>query len=176
MVPSAPVQMALSAILPVSNLHAFERFHMGIALLALSGLFQGFGRFNPSVASAARAPRVPRALTLVRSSARTSLRPALRPIWTTRPTPCPLTGIALPTLPHRAKAKTGGSVGAAAASAVAVAAAGALAAAPTLRVLCVTDPGPRAKGVGRMRISGRMADVCAELDRLAALEAKQARI
>ena len=29
---------------------------------------------------------------------------------------------------------------------------------------------------GRMVISGRMADVCAELDRLAALEAAQARV
>jgi hypothetical protein len=38
-----------------------------------------------------------------------------------------------------------------------------------LRVLRVIDAQP--SGVGRMRISGRMADVCAELDRLAALEA-----
>ena len=40
-----------------------------------------------------------------------------------------------------------------------------------LRVLRVVDgPQPRANA-GRMLISGRMADVCAELDRLAALEA-----
>jgi hypothetical protein len=38
-----------------------------------------------------------------------------------------------------------------------------------LRVLRVMDA--QQSGVGRMRISGRMADVCAELDRLAALEA-----
>jgi hypothetical protein len=38
-----------------------------------------------------------------------------------------------------------------------------------LRVLRVMDAQP--SGTGRMRISGRMADVCAELDRLAALEA-----
>jgi hypothetical protein len=39
-----------------------------------------------------------------------------------------------------------------------------------LRVLRVVEPSaPRA--AGRMVISGRMADVCAELDRLAALEA-----
>ena len=36
-----------------------------------------------------------------------------------------------------------------------------------LRVVRVLDGG---KGVGRMVISGRMADVCAELDRLAAYE------
>jgi hypothetical protein len=30
---------------------------------------------------------------------------------------------------------------------------------------------PEKSGIGRIRISGRMADVCAELDRLAALEA-----
>ena len=40
-----------------------------------------------------------------------------------------------------------------------------------LRVLRVVDgPQPRV-GAGRMVISGRMADVCAELDRLADLEA-----
>ena len=38
-----------------------------------------------------------------------------------------------------------------------------------LRVLRVVDA--QTSGTGRMRISGRMADVCAELDRLAALEA-----
>ena len=37
-----------------------------------------------------------------------------------------------------------------------------------LRVLRVADGSP--SGAGRMVISGRMADVCAELDRLAALE------
>jgi len=42
---------------------------------------------------------------------------------------------------------------------------------PALRVLRVIDAGPSAPHGGRMLISGRMADVCAELDRLAALEA-----
>jgi hypothetical protein len=42
---------------------------------------------------------------------------------------------------------------------------------PPLRVMRVTEPGQRTAGAGRMVISGRMADVCAELDRLAALEA-----
>jgi hypothetical protein len=40
-----------------------------------------------------------------------------------------------------------------------------------LRVLRVMEPGQQRTSVGRMVISGRMADVCAELDRLAAREA-----
>lgn len=40
-----------------------------------------------------------------------------------------------------------------------------------LRVLRVMEPGQQRTCVGRMVISGRMADVCAELDRLAACEA-----
>lgn len=41
----------------------------------------------------------------------------------------------------------------------------------TVRVLRVTESGQAPASVGRMVISGRMADVCAELDRLAAREA-----
>ncbi len=41
-----------------------------------------------------------------------------------------------------------------------------------LRVLQVLEAGQTSAQVGRMRISGRMADVCAELDRLAAHEAR----
>jgi hypothetical protein len=40
-----------------------------------------------------------------------------------------------------------------------------------LRVVRVMESGQSAAQVGRMVISGRMADVCAELDRLAACEA-----
>jgi hypothetical protein len=40
-----------------------------------------------------------------------------------------------------------------------------------LRVLRVVETSRVPSGAGRMVISGRMADVCAELDRLAALEA-----
>lgn len=52
----------------------------------------------------------------------------------------------------------------------------AMAAAPTvnampLRVVRVAEAGYRPGCAGRMVISGRMADVCAELDRLAAREA-----
>ena len=43
-----------------------------------------------------------------------------------------------------------------------------------LRVLRVVDVGHASSTAGRMVISGRMADVCAELDRLAALEAAAA--
>jgi hypothetical protein len=39
-----------------------------------------------------------------------------------------------------------------------------------LRVVRVAEAGPAPVVAGRMVISGRMADVCAELDRLAALE------
>jgi len=40
-----------------------------------------------------------------------------------------------------------------------------------LRVVRVVETGQARASVGRMVISGRMADVCAELDRLAAREA-----
>lgn len=40
----------------------------------------------------------------------------------------------------------------------------------TLRVVRVIESGDPRAHVGRMMISGRMADVCAELDRLAACE------
>lgn len=39
-----------------------------------------------------------------------------------------------------------------------------------LRVLRVVDPGQSRNAIGRIVISGRMADVCAELDRLALRE------
>lgn len=41
-----------------------------------------------------------------------------------------------------------------------------------LRVVRVLDADSLPSTVGRLRISGRMADVCAELDRLAAYEAR----
>lgn len=44
-----------------------------------------------------------------------------------------------------------------------------------LRVVRVAEPSGAPASAGRMVISGRMADVCAELDRLAALEAAAAR-
>jgi hypothetical protein len=39
-----------------------------------------------------------------------------------------------------------------------------------LRVLRVLEAGQKPSQMGRIRITGRMADVCAELDRLAAFE------
>ncbi len=42
-----------------------------------------------------------------------------------------------------------------------------------LRVLRITEQGEAPHCAGRMVISGRMADVCAELDRLVALEAQK---
>ncbi|KQP35218.1 hypothetical protein ASF44_17790 [Pseudorhodoferax sp. Leaf274] len=47
--------------------------------------------------------------------------------------------------------------------------------APALRVLRVFEPHQPRAAAGRMVISGRMADVCAELDRLAAAESAPAR-
>ena len=41
-----------------------------------------------------------------------------------------------------------------------------------LRVVRIAEQGDTSHSAGRMVISGRMADVCAELDRLVALEAK----
>ena len=41
-----------------------------------------------------------------------------------------------------------------------------------LRVVRVVEPSAPRADAGRMVISGRLADVCAELDRLAALEAR----
>jgi hypothetical protein len=43
---------------------------------------------------------------------------------------------------------------------------------PNLRVVHVHESGQSSAGAGRMVISGRMADVCAELDRLVAMEAR----
>ncbi len=43
-----------------------------------------------------------------------------------------------------------------------------------LRVLRVVEPGDRTASAGRLRMSGRMADVCAELDRLVERESRQA--
>jgi hypothetical protein len=140
MVPPALVQQAYSAILPVSNLHAFERFHMGIALLALTGLFQGLSNLTR-----------PAPVELKSSRANASLRP----VWATRRQACMPQGNKPSTQPHRMHSAP---------------------VTPALRVLRVTESGQGVKGAGRMVISGRMADVCAELDRLAALEASQSRV
>lgn len=45
---------------------------------------------------------------------------------------------------------------------------------PPLRVVRVVEACSAPASAGRMVISGRMADVCAELDRLAALESQRA--
>jgi hypothetical protein len=110
----------------VSNLHAFERFHMGIALLALSGFFKTFsGSQNPKISASAH------------STGR------LHPSWATRPH---LGSTNVQKIkPSSPKV-------------------------PCLKVLRVRDAADGPQTTGRMVISGRMADVCAELDRLAALE------
>ena len=140
MVPPALVQQAHSAILPVSNLHAFERFHMGIALLAFSGLFQGLSNWTRPAPVAAKPQHT---------------NATLRPVWAARRPACVPQGLKSSIQPHRVHTSPR---------------------APALRVLRVSESDQRVKGAGRMVISGRMADVCAELDRLAAIEASQARI
>ena len=80
---------------------------------------------------------------------------SLRPVWATRRPACLPQGMKPNAQPHRIHATP---------------------ATPALRVLRVTESDQRVKGAGRMVISGRMADVCAELDRLAAIEASQARV
>ncbi|MGV0960543.1 MAG: hypothetical protein ACOYB1_11975 [Limnohabitans sp.] len=106
---------------------------MGIALLALSGLFQGLTSFHRA-APAARPRPVGR----------------IHPVWTMRRPSCQTMAGAIST--PKTTAVT-----------------------PALRVLRVSENGPRSDCAGRMVISGRMADVCAELDRMVALEAAQAR-
>ncbi len=59
------------------------------------------------------------------------------------------------------------------ASRLAPAGAGTPAAARPLRVVRTVDAQAQDRRAGRVVISGRMADVCAELDRLAALEAAE---
>ena len=106
---------------------------MGIALLALSSLFQGLTSFN----RAAPAP-YPRPTGRV------------HPVRTVRRPNCPTMASSLMAQKTTIMA-------------------------PALRVLRVAENGPRSDCAGRMVISGRMADVCAELDRMVALEAAQTR-
>lgn len=108
---------------------------MGIALLALSGLFQGFSAFQRLTAGSAR-PAAQRPLRVQRM---------VRPTGSRHPVmPRPVTSIS----PPRPEA---------------------------LRVVRVCDSQATPGDVGRLVISGRMADVCAELDRLAEREAASTR-
>jgi len=103
---------------------------MGIALLALSGLFKNLPSFTT------RTPSQP-------LPKRQAVRP--HPEWAVRSAPC--------ALPSHGKAQPTKRQ-------------------PSLRVVHVHEAGQSAAGAGRMVISGRMADVCAELDRLVAMEAR----
>ena len=105
---------------------------MGIALLTLSSLFQGFSALQRK-AAAARQPTLARSVHPLRM-VHPSKRPAI--------TPRPITSICTPR-------------------------------ATPLRVVRVCDTHSASGEMGRLVISGRMADVCAELDRLAAREAAQ---
>jgi hypothetical protein len=113
---------------------------MGIAMLTLSGLFQGFSVLQRLTSTPQARPQQNqrqqhpvRALRMVRPS-------GMRAPLTARPVS--------PVCAPRPAA---------------------------LRVLRVCDAQPGPGDAGRMVISGRMADVCAELDRLAAREASLTR-
>ncbi len=103
---------------------------MGIALLALSGLFKNLPSFSTRTPSQA----LPK---------REAVRP--HPAWAVRSAPC--------AMPSHSKAQPAKRQ-------------------PSLRVVHVHESGQSNAGAGRMVISGRMADVCAELDRLVAMEAR----
>ena len=101
---------------------------MGIALLALTGLFKNLS--TPSTTTQILPKR-----HLGR----------IHPVWAARHSLCAPPAQALTKAASRA---------------------------PGLRVLRIQESGQSAPSAGRMVISGRMADVCAELDRLVALEAQ----
>ncbi len=106
---------------------------MGIALLTLSSLFQGFSAFGrkPLARTEPKRSHAVRVLRMARPSAE---RPAIMPR--------PVSPVCIP----RPAA---------------------------LRVVRVCDTHSPSGEMGRLVISGRMADVCAELDRLVAREAAQ---
>ncbi len=103
---------------------------MGIALLALSGLFKNLQSFTTNTP----AQTLPKKPTV-----------RLHPEWAVRSAPC--------AQPSHGKTQVAQRR-------------------PSLRVVHVHESGQNSAGAGRMVISGRMADVCAELDRLVAMEAR----
>jgi hypothetical protein len=116
---------------------------MGIALLTVSSLFQGLSFVQRAVAPTARQALLAEARSADRARVFSSNRPARA---------------------HSACFRS------AAASPLAARSARPAAVTP-LRVVRLSESGERTGSAGRMVISGRMADVCAELDRLAAREA-----
>ena len=109
---------------------------MGIALLTLSGLFQGFSALQRKAATLSLTGTMP--ARVHPAHAQRMARPLARPS-THRPA-----SLATPA-PRPA----------------------------ALRVVRVCDAHNPSGEMGRLVISGRMADVCAELDRLVAREAAQ---
>jgi hypothetical protein len=103
---------------------------MGIALLALSGLFKNLHAFAIGT-TVQVAPKRPAG--------------SLYPEWVVRSTPC--------AQPSHGKIQMSQCH-------------------PKLRVVHVHENGQSSAGAGRMVISGRMSDVCAELDRLVAMETR----
>ena len=115
---------------------------MGIALLTISSLFEGLG--NLQLPSAWRQQTAARRAPLRSTAPSTPLstaRGGLRPLWQG-----PVRQEPSRHSVHPANSRA-------------------------LRVLRIAEQEERPDCAGRMVISGRMADVCAELDRLAAREA-----
>ena len=134
---------------------------MGIAMLTLSHMFNGLQRLSRSLNSSERTDlnrAGPRALARTRPLA--SLQTTRMPSVLSSPQKTPATPRHRPTgiNPRLGLALTRHTP-----------------ASPRLplRVLRITDSHAQPGTLGRLVISGRMVDVCAELDRLAALESAQ---
>ena len=122
---------------------------MGIALFTISAMFAPFQAFSTRLAPARRRP----AQTVARHPAHmgiTARQPASRALH------------ALPVAIGPVRSRTQGAEPGRPTRC-----------APALRVVRNIESGIPVGSTGRMVISGRMADVCAELDRLAAIESSR---
>ena len=122
---------------------------MGIALFTISALFAPFQAFSTRLAPARRRP----AQTVAR-------HPAHMGITARQPANRALHALPVASDPVRSPSR-GAEPGCPALCA------------PVLRVVRNIESGIPVGSTGRMVISGRMADVCAELDRLAAIESSR---
>lgn len=139
-----------------------SEFHMGISLSSAARLVEAVPSFIewlwPHAVTPKQKARGPRAATGAHSRGR-SVR--------SLPSSKQFASHAAPQVPNGAI----GSMAPIAAMAAMAAMAPVTLSQRPLRVLRVFDGQPTGTGSGRMVISGRMADVCAELDRLAEVEA-----
>lgn len=133
---------------------------MGIALLTLSHMFNGLQRLSRSMTHAA--PHTASTGLARRSSAPSAvIAPNVPPV-----------GLAVARLAPTTALRTPRS-GISPRLGLALTRSAPITRRLPLRVLRVTDSQAQPGTLGRIVISGRMVDVCAELDRLAALESQQ---